>query len=137
MSSNLEGFVSPPNADKKRILLVEDNELNRLILKEYLVSYGYQVCALADGCSFFQVLADFQPHLVLLDLKLPGIDGYTLLEQLQRSSVRLDIPVIVVSAFSFKLDQQRAFSLGVRRYFVKPVSSLANLRRAIQEELYG
>jgi len=119
----------------KRILLVEDNDLNRCMMEDYLVYCGYQVNALAGGWHFFQALADFQPHLILLDLKLPDVDGYTLLEQIQQTSAWQHVPVIVISAFAFKLDQQRAFSLGVRRYFVKPVTSLVDLKQAIAEEL--
>lgn len=105
------------------------------MLEDYLVYCGYEVSGLAGGSGFFQALADFQPHLILLDLKLPDIDGFTLLEQIQQQSDWQHIPVVVVSAFAFKSEQQRAFSLGVRRYFVKPVTSLADLRQAIQEEL--
>lgn len=117
-----------------RILLLEDNEINRQLLSEYLNYLGYQVLALADGCNFFQTLSDFQPHLILLDLKLPSIDGYTILEQIQQSSDWYQVPVIVVSAFAFKADQQRAINLGARQYFVKPVR-LHQLKQAIQDEL--
>lgn len=123
-------------AAPRRILLVEDNDLNRQMLDDYLVFCGYQVLSIAGGYDFFQVLADFKPHLVLLDLRLPDIDGYTLLQQIQQGSDWQHIPVIVVSAFAFRVDQQRALSLGVRRYFVKPVI-LTDLRQAIQDELHG
>lgn len=119
---------------RPRILLIEDNEANRVGLSEYLDYSGYQVLALEDGSTLFQALADFQPHLVLLDLKLPNIDGYTLLQQLQESPDWQHIPVIVLSAFAFRADQQRALSLGARRYFVKP-ANLTLLKQAIQEEL--
>ncbi|WP_444980595.1 response regulator [Microseira wollei] len=117
-----------------RILLLEDNDINRQLLSEYLIYLGYQVLGLADGCNLFQALSDFQPQLILLDLKLPGIDGYTILEQIQQSSDWHQVPVIVVSAFAFRADQQRAINLGARRYFVKPVK-LPQLKQAIQEEL--
>ena len=117
-----------------RILLLEDNDINRQLLSEYLIYLGYQVLGLADGCNLFQALSDFQPQLILLDLKLPGIDGYTILEQIQQSSDWHQVPVIVVSAFAFSADQQRAINLGARRYFVKPVK-LPQLKQAIQEEL--
>lgn len=117
-----------------RILLVEDHEVNRCLLSDYLSYLGYQVFCLAEGSTFFETVARFRPHLVLLDLKLPGIDGYTLLEQMQGTPKWQKIPVIVVSAYAFNADQQRAFKLGAKRYFVKPVN-LNNLRQAIQEEL--
>lgn len=104
------------------------------MLEDYLVFCGYQVLSLAFGSGFFQALRDFQPHLILLDLKLPDIDGYTLLEQMGQSSQWRIIPVIVVSAFAFKADRQRALNLGARRYFVKPVS-LRELKQAIEDEL--
>ncbi len=122
------------NPISRRILLVEDNYLNRQMLEDYLVFCGYQVLSLESGSGFFQALADFQPDLVLLDLKLPDIDGYTLLEQIRLIPQYRVIPVIVVSAFAFKADQQRALSLGAKRYLVKPVS-LKDLRQAIEEEL--
>lgn len=117
-----------------RIILVEDNEGNRIVLSECLTSSGYQTLGLADGTSFFQSLKDFQPHLVLLDLKLPGIDGYTLLQQLQQKSDWQHIPVIIISGFALRADRERAMTLGARRYLVKPVS-LRSLKQVIQEEL--
>lgn len=128
------GTVSPANPIPKRILLVEDNYLNRQMLEDYLVFCGYQVLSLADGTGFFHALADFRPELILLDLKLPDIDGYTLLEQKSRRQEYQSIPAIVVSAFAFKTDRQRALKLGAKRYFVKPVS-LRDLKQAIEEEL--
>lgn len=118
----------------KKLLLVEDNDLNRQMLEDYLVFCGYQVFSLASGSGFFQALANFQPDLILLDLKMPDIDGYTILQQIQQGTAWQHIPVIVVSAFAFKSDQQRALNLGARRYFIKPVS-LSELKQGIQEEL--
>ncbi|GAC1492286.1 MAG: response regulator [Chamaesiphon sp.] len=118
----------------KRILLIEDNNTNRQLLSEYLTYYGYNVLALADGCLFFETMADFQPHLVLLDLKLPKIDGYTLLKQIQEGATWLHIPVIVISALSFKSDEKQALRLGARRFLLKPINP-ESLKQAIQEEL--
>ena len=104
------------------------------MLDDYLVYCGYQVCGLESGASFFQTLVDFKPHQILLDLKLPDIDGYTLLQQLKKITGLRYIPVIVVSAFAFKAEQQRALNLGANRYFVKPVN-LMDLKQAIEDEL--
>ncbi|MFB2919120.1 MULTISPECIES: response regulator [Aerosakkonema] len=117
-----------------RILLVEDHEVNRRLLSDYLCYLGYQVLCLAEGTTFFQVMSKFRPQLVLLDLKLPGVDGYTILQEIRQIPDWHQVPVIVVSAYAFKADQQRALSLGATRYFVKPVN-LSHLRQAIQEEL--
>ncbi len=133
--SHLEpGAASLQSTAVKRLLLVEDNDLNRLMLDDYLNFYGYQVLSLSCGASFFEQVVSFQPHLILLDLKLPDINGYVLLEQLQLNSQLRTIPVIVVSAYAFRSDRQRAFNLGARQYFVKPVN-LGDLRAAINGEI--
>jgi two-component system, cell cycle response regulator DivK len=118
----------------KRILLVEDNDVNRMLLSDYLSYCNYEVESLAQGSRFFSTLENFQPELILLDLKLPDIDGYVLLEKIQQQAELSKIPVIIVSAFAFKADQERAMNLGARRYFVKPIN-LSNLIKAIEEEL--
>ncbi|WP_045054040.1 response regulator [Aliterella atlantica] len=139
MSSNREtqakfGAVSPTGSSRKRILIVEDNSLNRLMLEDYLGFCGYQVLSLPTADKFFEEIARFQPDLILLDLKLPGIDGYTLLEQLKAKPNLQHIPVIIVSAFAFRMDRQRAFNLGACRYFIKPVD-LTELKTAIYDQL--
>lgn len=110
--------------------------MNRQMLEDYLLVSGYQVASLARGSDFFQTLANFQPHLILLDLRLPDINGYTLLEQIKQRTDWRHIPVIVVSALAFRSDQQRALNLGASRYLVKPVN-LNDLKQAIQDELRG
>ena len=117
-----------------RILLIEDNDPNRQLLDDYLNYCGYKVLSLAEGSEFFTAIAQFQPHVILLDLKLPDIDGYTLLQELQQYPDEAKVPVIVVSAFAFHADQQRALSLGAKRYLVKPVG-LNQLKQAIHEEI--
>jgi two-component system cell cycle response regulator DivK len=68
---------------------------------------GYHVHSLPSGLHFFQAIAEFNPALILLDLKMPGVDGYTLLQQMQTSPF-CTIPVIVISAYSLKREKQKA-----------------------------
>jgi two-component system cell cycle response regulator DivK len=130
MSKTL-GSHSPLGA---RILLVEDNEASRQLMGDYLEHYGYKVMGLANGALFGSAMTQFRPHLVLLDLKLPDVDGYSLLQQRQWHVDWLKVPVIVISAFAFQADQQRALKLGASRYLVKPVS-LKQVKQAILQEL--
>jgi two-component system cell cycle response regulator DivK len=120
----------------RRILLIEDNDVNRMLLSDYLVYCRYYVQSLPEASNFFKTIEQFQPDLILLDLKLPDIDGYLLLEQIQQQPHTSKIPIIVVSAFAFKADQEKAIRLGARRYFVKPVN-LTELVLAIEEEIAG
>ncbi|WP_017651667.1 response regulator [Fortiea contorta] len=117
-----------------RILLIEDNDVNRMLMSDYLSYCGYEVQSLSEGSTLFATIEQFQPNLMLLDLKLPDIDGYLLLEQIKQQPSCSQIPIIVVSAFAFKADQERAMGLGACRYFVKPVN-LTELILTIEEEL--
>ncbi len=117
-----------------RILLIEDNEANQRLMSDYLNYCGYEVCALTDGTQLAATLEQFCPQMILLDLKLPILDGYALLEQLQQRDDWKQIPTIVVSAYAFQQDQQRALDLGARRYLVKPIR-LSQLTDVIREEL--
>jgi two-component system, cell cycle response regulator DivK len=118
----------------QRILLVEDNDINRMLLSDYLSFFKYHVESLTSGQTFFAKLETFKPDLILLDLKLPDIDGYTLLAETQQHPKYSKIPIIIVSAFAFTADRERAMKLGARRYFVKPVN-LSELVLIIGEEL--
>jgi DNA-binding response OmpR family regulator len=130
-------MVMSPRSNLKtlvRILLVEDNDSSRQLMSDYLEYNGYEVLSLAGGTDFDRAIAAFRPHVVLLDLKLPDIDGFTLLRQHQYQPDRFRVPIIVVSAYSFQADQERALNLGARQYLVKPVS-LSELNQAIHQEL--
>ncbi|QSJ15357.1 response regulator [Nostoc sp. UHCC 0702] len=118
----------------RRVLLIEDNDVNRMLLRDYLSYCGYNVESLSDGSALFPTIEKFQPELLLLDLKLPDIDGYVLLEQIQQKQNLSKIPIIVVSAFAFKADKERAINLGAKRYFIKPID-LNELLLSIEEEL--
>ncbi|MER3435179.1 MAG: response regulator [Leptolyngbya sp. ERB_1_1] len=122
------------SGDSIRILLIEDNEPNRRLLEDYLIYQGFSVLTLATGIGFEQVLEEFQPQIMLLDLKLPDMDGCDILKQMQQHSEWHKIPVIVVSARAFMSDQQQALNLGARRYLVKPIR-LMELIEVIREEL--
>lgn len=123
-----------PKAEGKRILLVEDDDANRQLMEDYLNHHDYVVSSIATGLDFPQIVVDFQPDLILLDLKLPDVSGYSLLEQLQENPILSRIPVIVISAFAFRAEQKRALELGARQYFIKPLN-LMNLRQSIEQEI--
>lgn len=117
-----------------KILFIEDNDISRQLMSDFLVDCGYEVMSLAEASLFSCVMSQFQPTLILLDLKLPGVDGYELLKLLQQTPEWQHIPVIIISAFAFQSDQQRAFDLGARQYLVKPIQ-LHELTDAIFAEI--
>lgn len=129
------GFSISTEENPIRILLVEDNETNQRLMDDFLSRWcGYQVTSIRDGADFFPALREIRPHLILLDLKLPNVDGFTLLLQLRASKEWQHVPVIVVSAYAFKSDRQKAMNLGANQYFVKPVN-LQEVQQGIETEL--
>ncbi|MEH2214152.1 response regulator [Nostoc sp.] len=134
MTVELLNINQPLQSHKvRRILLVEDHYLNRMLLSDYLSYCGYEVQSLSEGSAFFSTIEKFEPDLMLLDLKLPDVDGYSLLKQVQQKPDLSKIPIIVVSAFAFKADRELALSLGACSYFVKPLK-LKDLILAIEEQ---
>jgi two-component system, cell cycle response regulator DivK len=132
-------MFAPPSLSVShiRILLIEDDEVSCQLMTDYLEYCGWQVFGLAQGKKFDAGITQFQPHVILLDLKLSdidGIDGFTILKRMQASAEWRNIPVIVVSACAFPSDQQRALALGARQYLVKPVQ-LVQLTQAIHQAL--
>lgn len=103
-------------------------------MSDYLIYCGFDVFGLEEGTQLAATIEQFCPQIILLDLKLPTIDGYALLEQLQQQDDWKQIPTIVVSAYAFQRDQQRALDLGACRYLVKPIR-LSQLTEVIREEL--
>ncbi|WP_017297923.1 response regulator [Nodosilinea nodulosa] len=116
---------------RRRIVVVEDDNANRLFFADYLTFSGFRVLALPHGLDLDQQLKEFQPDLLLLDLGLPEIDGYTLLKQVRSSDLWQQLPVVIVSGYAFAEDQRRALALGAQKYLVKPVH-LHQLIQAIQ-----
>jgi CheY-like chemotaxis protein len=104
-----------------RILLVEDNELNRDMLSRRLMRRGYQVDLAADGREGLQMAETTAPDLILLDLSLPGMDGWEVLRQLKQHPRMKHIPVVALTAHALVTDRARALEAGFDDYDIKPV----------------
>jgi CheY-like chemotaxis protein len=104
-----------------RILLVEDNELNRDMLSRRLMRRGYQVDLAADGKEGLQIAESITPDLILLDLSLPGMDGWEVLRQLKQHPRMKNIPVVALTAHALVTDRNRAIEAGFDDYDIKPV----------------
>jgi DNA-binding NtrC family response regulator len=109
-----------PVEAKGRILVVDDEVNTRTALAELLRDEGYAVESAADAFTALDKLSGFAPDLVLTDLKMPGMDGCTLLERMRASDP--DLPVIVMTAFGAIETAERARRAGARDYLTKPVN---------------
>jgi DNA-binding response OmpR family regulator len=122
----------------KRILVVEDEDNIREVVRRYLQREGFEVREAADGYGALDAIAEQAPDLVVLDLMLPGIDGLSLTRQLRQRS---DVPIIMLTARGEPSDRVRGLDLGADDYVAKPFSPRelvsrihAVLRRSSPEE---
>jgi two-component system, cell cycle response regulator DivK len=104
-----------------RILLVEDNELNRDMLSRRLKRRGYDVDLAADGKEGLQMADSSTPDLILLDLSLPEMDGWEVLRRLKQNPKMNRIPVMALTAHALVTDRVRALEAGFDDYDIKPV----------------
>ena len=101
----------------KKILIIEDEEAIQNILKNYLLEQGYEIEVASDGIEGFTKFQSTTFDLVLLDVMMPKIDGYAVLEMIREYS---DIPIIMITAMDNHEDEMKAFDLNVDDYITKP-----------------
>ncbi|MDG6079169.1 response regulator [Erythrobacter litoralis] len=106
----------------KRILVVEDNDLNRKLFCDVLKANGYEVVPVADGKNVLATAKKFAPHLVIMDIQLPNISGVDLIAKLKKDADLAETPVLAVTAYAGKGDEERIREAGARDYLAKPVS---------------
>jgi two-component system cell cycle response regulator DivK len=106
----------------KLILIVEDNEKNLKLVRDLLQVKGYQTLEAGNAEEGISLALASEPHLILMDIQLPGMDGVTALAQLQAEPRTTSIPVIALTAFAMKDDQARFLSAGFDGYLGKPIN---------------
>ena len=104
-----------------KILLVEDNEMNRDMLSRRLAKRGFDVVVALDGASAAALAAAQRPDLILMDLSLPDIDGCEATRLIRADTATASIPVIALSAHAMVTDRVRAIEAGCQDYDTKPV----------------
>ncbi|WP_170003406.1 response regulator [Pseudopontixanthobacter vadosimaris] len=109
-------------ANNQRILVVEDNDLNRKLFCDVLRAGGYVVEPVADGAEVLAVARRFAPDLAIMDIQLPGISGIDLIAALKADTALADMPVLAVTAYAGKGDEDRIRAAGAQDYLSKPVS---------------
>ena len=106
----------------KRILVVEDNDLNRKLFCDVLKANGFEVVPVADGSNVLPTAKRFAPDLVIMDIQLPNVSGIDLIAQLKADPTLRDMPVLAVTAYAGKGDEERIRDAGAADYLAKPVS---------------
>ena len=107
----------------KSVLIVEDNEHQRNIYASILRLSGYEIVEAESGAEAIEKAAAAKPHLILLDLALPDMNGIDVARSIKRNQRSAHIPIIVCSAFSTGEEKEDSLSAGVVDYLQKPISS--------------
>ena len=114
----------------KRILVVEDHEDNRQILRDLLGAAGFEMIEAHDGESAHPTAAAAKPDLILMDIQLPGIDGYEATRRIKGDPALAAIPIIVVTSYALSGDEAKARAAGCDDYVAKPYSPRQLLPRS-------
>jgi two-component system, cell cycle response regulator DivK len=107
---------------KKKILVVEDNELNMKLFCDLLEAHDYDTFKTRDGTSVMDLVRENRPDLILMDIQLPEISGLDVTRMLKNDPDLRDIPVVAVTAFAMKGDEERIREGGCEAYIAKPIS---------------
>jgi len=104
----------------KRILVVEDDTDNRRIVVKVLTLEGYEILEATDGRSAIEIALGEHPDLIIMDLAMPGLDGWEASRRLKADPRSADIPIIALTAFAMRGDEERARKAGCDGYLAKP-----------------
>jgi CheY-like chemotaxis protein len=129
--------LDPSTPTSQRLLLVEDNEDNRTIYATVLRHLGYQVIEAQDGVQAVALARSEHPDLILMDISIPGMDGWEATRVLKGDPSTRDIPIVALTAHALSDDRERAAEVGFSSYLAKPVEPrtvVAEVRRWIGGE---
>ncbi|MCQ8185543.1 response regulator [Parvularcula maris] len=107
---------------QKTILVVEDNELNMKLFHDLLEVQGYRIVQTGRGTEAYQLVKDERPDLIIMDIQLPEKSGLEVTKELKADPEIRDIPVIAVTAFAMRDDEERIRAAGCDDYLAKPIS---------------
>jgi two-component system cell cycle response regulator DivK len=120
----------------RRILVIEDTEDNRRIIRDLLGSVGYAVIEATDGVAGVTLAESQHPDLILMDIQLPGIDGYEATRRIRAISALARVPIIAVTSYALSGDEAKARAAGCSGYIAKPFSPrhlLAKIREYLPD----
>ena len=121
-SRTIAGRRPGAQAMVKTVLIVEDNELNMKLFHDLLDAHGYRTLQTRNGLDALRIAREHRPNLILMDIQLPEISGLEVTKWLKDDEELRDIPVIAVTAFAMKGDEERIRDGGCEAYLSKPIS---------------
>ena len=119
---------APDPRIRNRVLIVEDNDLNMKLFNDLLVAHGYGTLQTKDGTEALALARQYRPDLILMDIQLPEVSGLQVTQWIKSDDVLRSIPVIAVTAFAMKGDEEKIRDGGCEAYIAKPISVSSFLR---------
>ncbi len=110
------------NGSAKTVLVVEDNELNMKLFHDLLEAHGYNILQTKDGMDALRIARESRPDLILMDIQLPEVSGLEVTKWIKEDENLKSIPVIAVTAFAMKGDEEKIRDGGCEAYIAKPIS---------------
>ena len=107
----------------ERILVVDDDPLNLKVTRLLLVGEGYEVRTAEDSQEALAILDVFRPHLILMDIRMPGMDGLELTRRLRADPAMQGVIIVALTAYAMRVDEERAREAGCDGYIAKPIDT--------------
>ena len=131
--------MTKPNGDAggrahRRVLIVEDNDLNMKLFNDLLEAHGYNTLQTKEGMEALRMARQHVPDLILMDIQLPEVSGLEVIKWLKEDDNLSAIPVIAVTAFAMKGDEEKIRNGGCEAYIAKPIS-VSNFMRTVERFL--
>ena len=125
--------ISDPNRTvnlppRKKVLIVEDNDLNMKLFNDLLVAHGYGTLQTKDGVEALALIRQHRPDLILMDIQLPEVSGLEVMQWIKKDENLRMIPIVAVTSFAMKGDEEKIREGGCEAYISKPISVASFLR---------
>lgn len=107
---------------KGKVLIIEDNDQNLYMTTFLLEKFGYEVHAARDGYEGIEKAASLKPDIILLDIQLPGLDGYSVATRLRKNTDLVDTPIVALTSYAMTGDREKTLKAGCSGYMEKPIN---------------
>ena len=132
---NDKPILAPSASYRGRVLIVDDEEQNRMLLRDPLETHGYEIAEAEDGEQALERVAELSPDVVLLDVMMPRMDGFEVCRRLKSDAQKAAIPILMVTALSERKERMMGIAAGANDFLSKPVD-LLDLRLRVRNAVY-
>ena len=112
-------------ANRQKVLVVEDNDLNMKLFCDLLGAYGYETVQSRDGLNALEIAREHHPSLIIMDINLPEVSGLDLTRWIKDDDELADIPIMAVTAFAMRSDEEKVRDAGCEAYMSKPIQMMS------------